>query len=136
VVGGDAQFFSRTEHAEGFDAAQFGFLERLAADRRTDAGEGGFQAGAGVRGTADDLIAFAAVGDGAQLQFVGVGVLFGGGDFTDHQSVEVRAERFDTFDFDAGENEFVADTFDRVVDVDVVREPGEGEFHGEVGRFQ
>ena len=82
---GEFHFFFRDQHAAAFNASDFGFFQG-----DVESGyvcvfwrENAFHAGAGVGGAADDLVCAIFAFDGADLQFIRIGVFLGGFDIGD-----------------------------------------------------
>jgi hypothetical protein len=103
VIGRDAEFVSGAHHAEGFHATQLGRLDGEFGQLGTHHGARGLHALHHIRGTTDDLqqIALADV-DTANLELVGVGVLFKGHNAGHDHAAEFRRDRIDLFNFEAG----------------------------------
>ena len=95
-------------------------------ERRIDHG----QAGPGVGGAADDLLAAVLRVDLADAQAVGVGVLHGLDDPADREGGQLRRRILDMLDLQAGHGHGVNDLADRGGGLEVVLQPGQGEFHG------
>ena len=125
------QLAFRGHHPVALDAADL-----ADAQRRVDAGH--VVAGLGehdgdprprIRRAADDLL-FALVGhDPADPQPVGVGVLFGVGDLGQRERGQAGGGVVDVLDLEPEIGQGVGDLGDGGRGVEVVTEPGEGEFH-------
>ena len=120
-----------TEHAVALLAADLAGFERdagardVAAGRRKDA----LHAGARVGRAAHDLHRAAAGIDLAQAEPIGVGVLHGLDDIADHETLQGLGRVGDTFDLEPKHGEPVAQLRERRRGVEVLLEPGQGEFH-------
>ncbi|GJE72844.1 hypothetical protein CHKEEEPN_4405 [Methylorubrum podarium] len=132
VVLAEAQLRPGAEHAAALDPADRAHREgdvlarHVGARRREDREH----AGPRVRRAAHDLERLPVPGiDLADPQAVGVGVLLGG----DHPRDDVGTKRgglvLDAFDFEADPRQRFRDRVEGCLGVEVVLEPGEGEFH-------
>ena len=121
----------RAQHAVQFDAADdaLGEGELLAGNVGSDGREHAFHAGARVRRAADDLHRLAACVDDADPQPVGVGMLIGFNDGSDNEAVVLLARVLDQLDLKADAGQRIDDLGQRSRCVEVVFQPGEGEFH-------
>ncbi len=113
------------------DAADDALLQGdlLAGDVGPDRREHAFHAGARVGRAADDLHGIAAGVDHAKPQAVGVGMLPGLDDAGDDEAVELGAGVLDALDLEADAGEGLDDLGERGFGVEVVLQPGEGQFH-------
>ena len=132
VVVGDSQLEFRHQHAAALDAADGADRERhiLAGDVGARRHEHAHHAGAGVRCAADHLHRLAGADvDQADAQPVGVRMRLG----LDHPGDDERRQRLalvlDALDFQPDHGELVGDLAERAVGVEMLLEPGEGEFH-------
>ena len=107
----DAEFAGGAEHAHGHDAAQLGLLDlEVARQDGADRGAGDLDAGAHVRGAADDLSRRAVAQiDRRDMQLIGIGMLLACKYVADDHSCESSPDRFRLFeclDFqpDVGQN--------------------------------
>ena len=107
VLFADAEFAGGAEHAHGHDAAQLGLLDlEVARQDGADRGAGDLDAGAHVRGAADDLERFARAGiHFADVQMVGVLMIAAGEDLGDDYAREGGSHARDLLDFKAGHRE-------------------------------
>ena len=128
----DLELRGRAQHAAALDAADGADAERdvLAGDVGAGRREHALHAGAGVGRAAHHLDRRArARVDHAHAQAIGVGVLLGG----DHLGDAVGGERLrlvlHALDLEADAGERLDDLVERGVGVEVILEPGEGEFH-------
>jgi hypothetical protein len=132
VIVGNFEFRRRAQHARALDAADGADSERdvLAGNICAGRREHALHAGAGIRGAADhlDRSALARI-DHAHAQAIGVGVLLGG----DHIRHFVGRQRLrlvlDLFDFQADAGERLDDVVEGGRGVEMILQPGEGEFH-------
>ncbi len=135
---GQFQFPFRTHHAAGFDAPDV-----ADAERRVDAGhvgagggKGTDQALSGIRRTAHDLHRITGSGiDGQHLQLIGIRMLFGGDHLGDDERREMLA-RVHGLDLKADHGERVADGVEGCVGLEMIAQPGEGEFHLRFSKHQ
>ncbi len=132
VVVAEAELGARAQHPAALDAAdrahrQGDVLARdVGARRREDRDE----VGPGVRGAADHLHGFAGAGvDGADPEPVGVRVLLGRQDPGDDVGLERGGLVLDALHLQADPRERLGDGVEGSLGVEVVLEPGEGEFH-------
>ncbi len=95
------------------------------ADRREHA----LHAGAGVGRAADDLHGLAAGVDHADAQTVGVRVLLGLDHPRDDEAFVLRARVLDALDLEPDARQRIDDLGQRGGRVEMIFEPGEGEFH-------
>ena len=65
----------------------------------------------------------------ADLEAVGVGVLFGAQDFRHDHLAESRGDRFQGFDFEAGHGQEMAEFLSVQGGIDEATQPGFGELH-------
>ncbi len=134
VIVGDLQLRRRAQHAAALDAADGADAERDVLARNEGAGgrEHADKPRARIRRAADDLHRCTSVAgiDHADAQAVRVGMLLGG----DHARDRERRQRLglvlEMLDLEPDHGELVGELFDRLVGVEMVLEPGEGEFHG------
>ena len=115
-----------------FDAADHAFGERdlLAGDEGADRREDAAHAGARIGRAADDLHRRAVAGvDHADAQPVGVRMLFGLDDARDDEAGVFGAGIFDALDLEADARQRLDDFGERRLRIEMVFEPGEGEFH-------
>ena len=132
VVVGDLQLGRRTQHSAAFDAADGADRERhvLAGDERPGRGEHALYAGARIGGPAHDLHRCARAGiDHAYAQPVGVRVLLGRDHVRDGEGRERLPLVLDGLHFEADHGELVDELVQRRVGVEMLFQPGEGEFH-------
>ena len=106
VVIGELQFFGRTQHALAFDTAQLPDLDNKRLAVRTGRqlgahqGAGHANADAGIGRTAHDIEQLGRAHIHlAHPQAIGVGVLVGVADFTDHDVAKGRRHRLEFFHF-------------------------------------
>ena len=135
VIVGEFELGRRAQHAVRFDAADDALGERdlLAGDVGPDRREHALHAGARVGRAADDLHRLAAGVDDADPQPVGVGMLLGFDDARDDEAVVLAARVLDALDLEADARQRVDDLGERGRGVEMVLEPGEGEFHRRSG---
>ena len=133
VVVRQAELGARAQHAAALDAADHAHRQGDVLARHVGAGgrEHGLHAGPRVRRAADHLHGRALAGvDSADPQPVGVRVLLGG----EHGGDAVGGERLrlvlDALDLQPDAGQRLDDHVEGSVGVEVVLEPGEGEFHG------
>ncbi len=108
----------------------FGERDLLAGNIGPDRREHALHAGARVGRAAHDLQRLAAGVDHADAQPVGVGVLFGLDDARDDETPAAARRVLHAFDLEADAGQRLDDLGERGLGVEVVFEPGEGEFHG------
>ena len=132
MVVAEAEFRAGAEHAAALDAADRADREgdRFARDVGAGGGEDREHAGPRVRRAAHDLQRLAVAGIHlADPQAVGVRVLLG----RDHPRDHVGAKRgglvLDAFDLETDPRQRLTDRVERSLGVEVILEPGEGEFH-------
>ena len=113
------------------DAADDALGERqlLAGNIGPDGREHALHAGACVRRAADDLDRTLAGVYDANLQPVGVGMLLGFNDRGDDEAVILAARVLDQLNLEADAGQGVDDLGERSRGVEMVEQPGEGEFH-------
>ena len=113
------------------DAADDALGERdlLAGNIGSDRREHALHAGAGVRRAADDLHRIAARVDHAELQPVGVRVRLRLDDAGDDEAVIFGRRILDALDLEADAGQRVDDLGEGGRGVEMIDEPGEGEFH-------
>ena len=113
------------------DAADdaLGQRDLLAGDIGPDRREHALHAGARIGRAADDLHRLAAGVDDADAQPVGVGMLLRLDDARDDEALELGAGVLHAFDLEADARQRVDDLGERGRGVEMVFEPGEGEFH-------
>ena len=136
VVVGQLQLELRHQHAAALDAADLADAERHILARNEGAGrhEHALHAGARVGGAAHHLHRIAAAGfDQADAQPVGVGMLLGRDHAADDERGELLAAVGDALDLEPDHCELVDELVERLIGVEVLLEPGEGEFHGAAG---
>jgi tRNA-binding EMAP/Myf-like protein len=132
MILGELQFRRRAEHAVRFDAADHALAERdilagnIGSGRREDA----LHAGARIGRAADDLHRLAGAGvHHADPQPVGIGMLLRFDHRGDGEIAQLRRRIGDAFDLKADLRQRLGDRRQRGVGVEMVLEPGEGEFH-------
>ena len=113
------------------DAADHAFGERdlLARDECADRREHAFHAGARVGRAADDLHRLAAGVDHADAQAVGVRMLLRLDHPRDDEALIFGARVLDALDLETDARQRLDDLGQRGRRVEVILEPGEGEFH-------
>ncbi len=134
MVIGDLQLELGDQHAAALDAADLADAERhvLAGDIGAGRHEHAGHAGARIGRAAHDLHGVAAAGiDHADAQPVGVGMLLGGNNARDGERRQRLALVLDLLDFQPDHGELVGELVERLVRVEMLLEPGQGEFHGE-----
>ncbi len=137
VVLGELHLHLGDQHAVALDAADFSDAERdvLAGDVGAGRHEHAHHAALGIGRAAHDLHRIALAGiDHAHPQAVGVGMLLRFDHARDGEGREQRRLVFEVFDLEPDHGELVRDRLDRRVGVEMLLEPGEGEFHGPVSR--
>ena len=133
VIVGDLQLGRRAQHAAALDAADGADAERdvLAGNEGAGRREHAEHAGARIRRAAHDLHRRAAVAgvDHADAQAIGIRMLLG----RDHARDGERRQRLrlvlEFLDLEPDHGELVGELLDRLVGVEMVLQPGEGEFH-------
>jgi hypothetical protein len=131
VLVGKLQFALRTHHAVALHAADLADRQRDVDARHIGArrGEGADQAGARVGRAAHHLHRRAAARvDRQHLELVGVGVFFRRQHPGDHKRLQRRLV-VDGFDLEPDHGQPFDDLVERGVGVEMVLEPGKGEFH-------
>ena len=118
-------------HPVGFDAADLADAQGRVDPRHVVAGLGEDDGDPGPRvgRPADDLLLALVGHDAADAEPVGVRVLLGMGDLREGERVEPRGGVVDILDLEAEVGEGVGDLGQGGRGVEVVTEPGEGEFH-------
>ncbi len=132
VIVGDLQLGFRDQHAPAFDVADLADPERdvLAGDEGAGRREHADHAGARVRRAAHDLDRLAVAGiDHADAQPIGIGMLFRLDDFGDDEGREQLRLVLEALDFEPDHGELVGDLAERTIGVEMLLQPGEGEFH-------
>ena len=131
VIVGKLEFGWRAEHAVGLDAPDDFLGERdfLAGDVGSDRREHAFHARSRVGGAADDLHRGAARIHHADSQPVRVRMLNRLDHPRDHEAVVFGAGVLDRLDLEADARQRIDDLGERGRRIEVVFEPGEGEFH-------
>ena len=130
------QLRRRAQHAERFDAPDHPLAKRDLLARNVGSGrrEHASEARAGIGRAADHLHRRAGPGiHHADAEAVGIGVRLGFDDMADDKILQRRRRIVDMLDFQPDAGERIDDSVERRLGVEVVFEPGEGEFH--VGRF-
>ena len=133
------EFGARAQHAEALDAPDVADRQGLVETGHVGAGgrEHRLHPGARIRRSADDLDGLPVAGiHGADTQTVGIGVLFGREHMGDDKRRERRRLVLDAFDFETDPRQRLGDVLQRRVGVEVLLEPGEGEFHEFVSSAQ
>jgi len=130
-VGIEFKLGAGAEHAVGDDAADGPRFERNAGawNGRADRREGGDEAGARVRGAANDFELALRGFDLADLQLVGVRVLRRTDDARNRERCELLAGVLDGFDFETSHGHALDDIVDAGIGLQMLFEPGEREFH-------
>ena len=133
VVVAELELGGRAQHAVRLDAADDALGERdlLAGNIGPDRREHALHPGARVRRAADDLNRARAGFDDADPQPVGVGMRLGLDDVADDEAGVLGARVLDALDLEADAGQRVDDLGERGLRVEMVLEPGEGEFHVE-----
>ncbi len=132
MIVGDLQLGFGHQHAAAFDVADLADAERdvLAGDEGARRREHAFHAGARIRRAAHDLDRLAVAGvDHADAQPVGIGMLLRLDDARDDERREQFRLVLDALDLEPDHGELVGDLAERVIGVEMLLEPGEGEFH-------
>src|SRR5690606_24659517 len=112
--------------ANGADAQRDVLGGNVGAGRREHA----FEARARIGRAAHDLHRIAAAGiDHAHAQAVGIGMLLGGDHARDDEGRKLLGLVLQMFDLKPDHGELVGELFDRLVGVEMLFQPGEGEFH-------
>ena len=139
MVVGDHQFRRRTQHAAALDTADGSDRKRdvLARNESSGGGENPLHAGARIRCTTNDLnrLAVADV-DHAHAQPVSIGMLFRRDHRSDHERLEQICLVLDVLDLKPDHGEPVHDLGKRGVSVEMLPQPGQGEFHAAVSGDQ
>ena len=120
------------QHAAAFDAADLADAERhvLAGDVGAGRHEHADHAGARIGRAAHDLHRVAGAGvDHADAQPVGVRMLLGRDHARDGERRQRLALVVDVLDLEPDHGELVDELVERLVGVEMLLEPGEGEFH-------
>ena len=132
MVVGDHHLRFRQQHAAAFHAADLADFQRHVLTRDEGAGrrEHALHAGARIGRAAHhlDRLAVADV-DHADPETVRVGVLLGGDHVGDDEGLEQRRLVLDVLDLEPDHGELVDDLGQRRVGVEVLFQPGQGEFH-------
>ena len=123
-------------HAVALDAADFPDLDRGvdAGDVVAGGGDHDLEAGARVRGAADDLLLAVGGQDAADAELVGVGVGMRLEDLADGEGGQRRGRVGDALDLEAEVGEGEGDLLERGGGLEMLLEPGEGELHRAVLR--
>ena len=132
MILGQFKLGARAQHAQRFDAADDALAESdlLAWDVGSRRREHALHAGAGVGRAADHLHGRGAAGvDHADAQPVGVGMGLGLDHIGDDEILQRLGRVVDALDLEADARQRLDDLVERRVGVEVVLEPGEGEFH-------
>ena len=131
VILGKLQFRRRAQHAVGLDAADHAFLQGdlLAGDVRADGREHALHAGARIGRPANHLHRLSPGVDDADAQPVGVRMRPGLDDAGGDEALELGARVLDPLDLKADAGERIDDFGEARRGVEMVPEPGEGEFH-------
>ena len=135
VIVGDFQLELRHQHAAALDAADGADRERhiLAGDVGARRHEHALHAGARIRRAAHHLHRIARAGiDHADAQPVGIRMLLGLDHARDGERRELFAHVLDALDLEPDHGQLVGDLAERAVGVEMLLEPGEGEFHHEL----
>ncbi len=132
MIVGEAELALRQEHAVRFDAADDALLEvdagagNVGAGRREDADH----AGPGVRRAADDLDIRAVAGiDDADAETIGIRMRLGRDHPGDAEGREIPGQVLDALDLEADHGQPLGDAVDGGDGVEVLFQPGQGEFH-------
>ncbi len=132
-LGFRAQHAVRRDAADHARAQRDGLAGNVGARRRKDRPH----AGAGVGGAAHDLHGRATARvDAANAKPVGIGMRHGLDHARDREAREPRPGVVHAFDLEPDPRQRVDDLAERRVRVEVVLEPGEGEFHGCVAMME
>ncbi len=133
VVVGELELEFGDQHAAALDAADLADRERDVLARNVGAGrhEHALHAGARIGRAAHDLHRVARAGvDHADAQPVGVRMLLGRDHARDRERREQLGLVVDALDLEPDHGELVGERGDGCVGVEMLFEPGEGEFHG------
>ena len=131
VIVAELELGRRAQHAVRLDAADHALAEGdvFSRDVGPDRREHALHAGSRVGRAAHDLHRTGTRLDRADPEPVGVGMLFGLDDITDNEARVFGARVLDAFDLEADARQRVDDLGERGLRVEMVLEPGEGEFH-------
>ena len=136
MIVGDHQLGFRAQHAVAFDAADGADRERdvLAGDVGAGRREHALHAGLGIGRAAHHLDRLFALGDLADVdhahaQAVRVRVLLGRDHVGDDERLQQRRLVLDVLDLEPDHGELVDDLVERRRGVEMIFQPGEGEFH-------
>ena len=126
-----AKLAFRDQHAVGVLAADRALfqVDAGAGDMAADRGEHALHAGARVRRATDHLHDFLAGIDLADPQPVGIGMLLSGDDMGDSEGGEGGGAILHAFDLKADHGERADDLLQRGIGVEMLLQPGQGEFH-------
>ena len=137
VIVGNHQLGRRAQHAAAFHAADGAHRQGnvLAGDEGAGRREHAFHAGVRIGRAAHDLnglVTFRDLADvdHADAQAIRVRVLLGGNDRGDDERLEQAGLVLDVLDLEPDHGELVDDRGERLVGVEMLLEPGQGEFHG------
>ena len=132
VIFREFELARRAQHAAALDAADFSDLEIEPGARNVGAGrrEHALHGGARVGRAAHDLHRRAGPGiDQTDTQTVGVGMLLRRDHAGDRESRELLRLVLDALDLEPDHGETVDDRVERSIGVEMLFEPGDGEFH-------
>ena len=132
MIGSQFELHRRTQHAVRRGATDDALLQHhvLARDVSAGKGEDRLHAGHRVGGAADHIDDLAGTGvDLADLQPVGIGVLFRRDDVADDKVLQPLALVLDTFDLETDHVQRVGDLVGRRVGFKVLLEPVKSELH-------
>ena len=132
VIVGDLQLGFGDQHAAALDVADLADAERdvLAGNEGAGRREHALHAGARIRRAAHDLDRLAVAGiDHADAQPVGIRMLLGFDDARDDERREQLGLVLDALDLEPDHGELVGEFAERPIGVEMLLEPGEGEFH-------
>ena len=130
VVFRQAEFAGRAKHAEGFDAAHPGRLDLDARQFRADQRARHLHSGGNVRRATDDLQRVALPGiDAAELQFVGIGVLFDRQHLRHDDAAEGRRDALKGLDLQSRHGEAVRQLGAGKRRIDKLSQPVFGKLH-------
>ena len=132
MIVGELQFAARAQHAVRFGAADIALGQGEIGARNEGAGKGKhrFEPGARVGRATDDVEQFAGAGiDLADLELVGIGMLFGADDLRHDEFFECLALILDALDFEADSGQRDGDFIAGSSGLKMLLEPVEGEFH-------